>query len=93
MYNQTINEQTPKNYDLKLNEGDVYHQFKNINIDSVDSMVTNLIVVDCFIEPLLPEGGQVNETLPFLVDLINPLLDLLCSEVSGSDEVVTNLQH
>lgn len=56
-------------------------------------MVTNLIVVDCFIEPLLPEGGQVNETLPFLVDLINPLLDLLCSEVSGSDEVVTNLQH
>lgn len=83
----------PKNYDLKLNEGDVYHQFKKINIDSVDSMVTNLIVVDCFIEPLLPEGGQVNETLPFLVDLINPLLDLLCSEVSGSDEVVTNLQH
>lgn len=83
-----------KSYDLKLYEGDIYHQLiKNINIDSVDSMVANLIVVDCFIEPLLPEGGQVNETLPFLVDLIDPLLDLLCSEISGSDEIVSNLQH
>lgn len=51
----------------------------------------HLVVVHCFIKPLLPEGCQVNETLPFLVDLIDPFLDFLCPKVSGSDEVVAHL--
>lgn len=82
-----------KKYDLKLNEGDVYYQFKNINIDFVDLMVVNLIVVDCFIEFFFFEGGQVNEIFLFLVDFINFFLDFFCFEVFGSDEVVINLQY
>lgn len=82
-----------KNYDLKLNEGDVYYQFKNINIDFEDLMVINLIVVDCFIEFFFFEGGQVNEIFLFLVDFINFFLDFFCFEVFGSDEVVINLQY
>lgn len=82
-----------KNYDLKLNEGDVYYQFKNINIDFVDLMVINLIVVDCFIEFFFFEGSQVNEIFLFLVDFINFFLDFFCFEVFSSDEVVINLQY
>lgn len=82
-----------KNYNLKLNEGDVYYQFKNINIDFVDLMVVNLIVVDCFIEFFFFEGSQVNEIFLFLVDFINFFLDFFCFEVFSSDEVVINLQY
>ena len=50
-----------------------------------------LIEVNSFIQAFLPEGCQVNEAFPLLVDLINAPLDFLCAEITSRNEIIAHL--
>jgi len=52
-----------------------------------------LIEVHCLVEAFLAEGGQVDETFPLLVDLVDALLNLLCAEIASRNEIVAHLEH
>lgn len=52
---------------------------------------SHLVEVDSLVESFLAVGGKVDETLPLLVDLIDPLLDLLSTEIASLYQVLAGL--
>ena len=59
------------------------HTKQPLHLVEVNSLVQSLLAVSC----------QVNKHLPFPVDFIDPLLDLLSTEIASLNEVLASLDH